>query len=210
MPRAMNSFLRGFVVPASLYLAIYYLFSYPLFHSFSTHYFCGQEDGFQNIWNLWWVNKSVTDLHQLPWFTNYLHHPAGTSLIAHTLAPFNGFLGIGLQTFMTLNQTYNTIVIFSFVMTGVTTYWLARRVTGSYIGSLFAGAAFTFCHFHFAHAQNHLQMVTLEWMPLALLAVYELLTRPTLLKGIGAAAALFLVALSDFHLTFYVVVAGCL
>jgi hypothetical protein len=211
MPRPLRLILFGFILPSALYALIYYLFSFPLWHSFSTHFFCGQEDGYQNIWNLWWVNKAVTELHQSPWYTTWLHYPTGTTLIAHTLAPFNGFVGIVLfKLGMSLNQVYNSIVIFSFVMTGVTTFWLAWRVTGSYIGSLFAGAAFTFCHFHFAHAQNHLQMVTLEWLPLAVLAVYEMLTRPTILKSIGAAAALFLVALSDFHLTFYVVVAGCL
>src|SRR3954452_22023062 len=211
MPRGAKLLLYGVVVPSSLYFLIYALFSYPLLGSFSSHFFCGQEDGFQNIWNLWWVNKSVTQLGQLPWHTTYLHYPTGTTLIAHTLAPFNGVLAIGLfKMGLTLNQVYNTIVVFSFVMTGVTTFWLAWRVTGNYFGSLFAGAAFTFCHFHFAHAQNHLQMVTLEWLPLAILAVYELLTRPTALKGLGAAGAVLLVALSDFHLTFYVVVAGSL
>lgn len=211
MPRRATSILYNLALPAGLYLLLYYAFSFPLFHRFSTHYFCGQEDGYQNIWNLWWVNKAVVDLHQLPWYTTYLHYPTGTTLIAHTLAPFNGFLGVLLQACgLTLVQTFNTIVIFSFVMTGLTTFWLVRRVTGAYLGALFAGAAFTFCHFHFAHAQNHLQMVTLEWLPLAVLAVYELLTKPTVLKSLGAAGAMLLVALSDFHLTFYVVVAGSL
>lgn len=113
------------------------------------------------------MNKEVTELHQSPWYTTWLHYPTGTSLMAHTLAPFNGLMAIVLLKLeMSLNQAYNTIVIFSFVMTGVTTFWLAWRVTASYTGSLFAGAAFTFCHFHFAHAQNHLQMVGLEWLPL--------------------------------------------
>jgi hypothetical protein len=211
MPRRLQLILKGFALPAALYGLIYAIFSYPLLGSFSTHFFCGQEDGYQNIWNLWWVNKSIVELHQWPWHTTWLHYPTGTSLIAHTLAPFNGFVAIALfKLSLSLNQTYNTIVIFSFIMTGVTAFWLAWRVCGSYAGALFAGAAFTFCHFHFAHAQNHLQMVTLEWLPLAVLAVYELLTRPTVLKGIGAAGAMLLVALSDFHLTFYVVIAGSL
>ena len=196
--------------PAAVYLLIYAAFSWPLFKSFNTHFFCGQEDGYQNIWNLWWAEKCVTELHQHPWKTSWLHHPEGTTLIAHTLAPFNGFVGAFLQGTLgfSLHQTYNFIVVFSFVMAGVTTFWLALRVSGSYPGALFAGAAFTFTHFHFAHAQNHLQMVSLEWLPLAVLAVYELLTRPTLWKGIAAALAMFLVALCDFHLTFYVVMAG--
>lgn len=209
MRRGLGLIFRGFLLPASLYALVYYLFSYPLWHSFSTHFFCGQEDGYQNIWNLWWVNKAVTELHQSPWYTTWLHYPTGTSLIAHTLVPFDGFVGIVLLKMgMTLNEAYNTILIFSFVMTGVTAFWLCWRVSGSYIGALFAGAAFTFCHFHFAHARNHLQMASLEWLPLAVLAVYEVLMRPTVWKGAGAAGAIFLVALCDFHLTFYVVLAG--
>src|SRR6059058_6359828 len=123
MRRSLAAILYFFICPAAIYLAIYYLFSYPLFHSFSTHYFCGQEDGYQNIWNLWWVNKAVVDLHTSPWYTTWLHYPTGTSLVAHTLAPFNGFLGIPLQKLgLSLAQTYNTIVVFSFVTTGLTTF----------------------------------------------------------------------------------------
>ncbi len=210
MKRASLNLFWFFLFPASLYFGIYAAFTWPLIAQFNTHFFCGTEDGYQNIWNLWWTNKAAVDLHQLPWFTTWLHHPTGTSLIAHTLAPFNGFMGIALQNLfgLTLAQTYNALVIFSFTMTGITTFWLGWRVSRSYIGALFAGAAFTFCHFHFAHSHNHLQMVSLEWLPLAILAVYELFTRPTILKGVGAAGAVFLVALCDFHLTFYVVMAG--
>jgi hypothetical protein len=211
MPRVARTLLDGFLLPALLYLALYYAFTYPLLHSFNTHYFCGTEDGYQNIWNLWWLNKSIAELHQLPWHTTWLHYPAGTSLVAHTLAPFNGVIAVPmLQLGFSLNQAYNTVVFFSFVMSGVTTFWLARRVTGSYAGALFAGAAFTFCHFHFAHAQNHLQVTSIEWLPLAILAVYELLTRPTMWKGAGAAGAFWLVTLVDFHFAFYVVLAGAI
>jgi hypothetical protein len=149
------------------------------------------------------------ELRQLPWHTTWLHYPRGTSLIAHTLAPFNATIAVPmLQLGFSLAQAYNAVFVFSFVMAGVTTFWLARRVTGSYVGSLFAGAAFTFCHFHFAHAQNHLQVVSIEWLPLAILAVYELVTRPTVWKGAVAAGAVLLVALVDFHQVFWVGLAG--
>lgn len=208
--RILSTVVSGLALPAALYLLLYYLLTYPLLHQFNTRFFCGTEDGYQNIWNLWWTNHALTHLRQWPWYTTWIHYPQGTSLIAHTLAPFNGFVGTVLQSGLglSLHQTYNTIVVFSFVMTGVTTFWLARRVSGSYPGALFAGAAFTFTHFHFAHAHNHLQMVSLEWLPLAVLAIYEMLARPRVWKGIAAALALFLVALCDFHLTFYAVMAG--
>lgn len=207
--RTIRELISGFALPAVIYFLIYAIFSWPLLTHFSSSYFCGDNDGYQNIWNIWWVHKAVVELHQSPWHTNYLHYPTGTSLIGHTLAPFDGFLGIALMACgMKLNQTYNAIVIFSFVMTGVTMFWLARRISGSYLGALFAGAAVTFSHFHFAQAQNHLQVMTLEWLPLAILAVHELLRSPGKLKAIGAAGAMGLVTLSDFHQAFFVILAG--
>src|SRR5258708_12725165 len=138
MSRAPQRIFYGFILPAALYALIYALFSYPLLGSFSTHFFCGQEDGYQNIWNLWWVNKSVTQLHQLPWHTTWLHYPTGTTLIAHTLAPFNGFVAIPLfKMGLTLNQFYNTILVFSFVMTGFTPFHLPLPPPGPYTVSPF-------------------------------------------------------------------------
>src|SRR5262249_24288579 len=67
---------------------------------------------------------------------------------------------------------------------------------------------FSFSHFHFAHAQNHLQLVSIEWIPLALLGVSELLMRPTVLKGVAAAGGILLTTLSDFYFTLWVVIAG--
>ena len=64
------------------------------------------------MWNLWWVDKAVLELHTLPWWTNYLHYPAGTTLVGHTLNPFNGLLAIVMLPFLSLVQTYNAIVIF--------------------------------------------------------------------------------------------------
>jgi hypothetical protein len=203
-----NSFLY-FLVPAILYFTLYSVFSYPLLTHFSTDFFCGDNDGYQNIWNIWWVRKSIVELHQLPWYTTWLHYPNGTSLIGHTLAPFDGLLATGLMACgMSLNQAYNSCIIFAFVMSGMTMCWLAKRAIGSYFGALFAGAAFTFCHFHFAQAMNHLQVVTMQWMPLALLAVWEMLREPKWWKGFAAAVAVGLVALSDFHQAFFVMLAG--
>ena len=55
---------------------------------------------------------AVRELHVLPWYTTYLHYPVGTTLLGHTLNPFNGLLAIALLPVLTLVQTYNSIVIF--------------------------------------------------------------------------------------------------
>ena len=69
-------------------------------------------------------------------------------------------------------MAYNTITIFAFVMGGLTMYWLAYHLTRSFWGSLLAGFIFTFSNYHFMHAQGHLQLISLEWIPLFVLCWY--------------------------------------
>src|SRR6266849_4159890 len=90
--------------PAFFYFICFCLLTYPLIGQFSSHFFADKWDGLQNVWNLWWVNKAVTELHQSPWQTSYLHYPFGVSLVQHTLNPFNGLLGILLLKFLQLVQ----------------------------------------------------------------------------------------------------------
>src|ERR1700761_993731 len=84
---------HDFAIPALLYTLCFFLLTYPLVLTFSTTFYCNNGDGLQNEWNLWWVRKAIVELHQAPWFTTWLHAPQGTTLIGHTLNPFNGLIG---------------------------------------------------------------------------------------------------------------------
>src|SRR4030042_2933009 len=181
------------LIPLAAYFLIFCGLSYPLITRFSTHFFIDDGDGFTNVWNVWWINKAVTELHQNPWNTTYLHFPHGTSLLGHTMNPFNGFLAIPLLRVFSFVRAFNICIIFAFVMGGLTAFWLAYYLSRSYSGALVAGFIFTFCSYHFAHAAGHMQLASLEWIPLFILAWYVLMTRPSIRVGIGAALALFLV-----------------
>ena len=205
----MRGGITTFWVPAALYLATFLALNPLVVAQFSTHFLFSGPDGFQNVWNLWWVNRSAAEL-TLPWHTTLLHHPFGTTLLGHTLNPFNGLLAIGLLEVFTLVQTYNLIVIFSFVFGGLTAFWLCRAMTGSYAGSLVGGGVFTFSSFHVAHASGHLQLVALEWIPLFLLLWIRFCETPTAGRGAAAAAALCLVTLCDLYYFSYCVIAGAI
>ena len=181
--------------------------TWPRITQFSTYFFCDLGDGLQNVWNMWWIRKAVTELHQSPWHTTWVHYPFGFSLHGHTLNPFNGLLGVVLQEFMTLRQTHNALIVLGFAAGGLTAFWLALRVSGSYGGSLLAGYVFTFSQFHFAHAEGHMNFVSLQWLPLFLLLALLLVEQPTIGVGIAAALALFGVYLCDYYYVFYSVVA---
>jgi len=205
----LRAFARMGAAPMLFYFACFSLLTFPLITQFSSHFFTDQGDGLQNVWNMWWVNEAVTH-GQSPWSTHYLHRPWGVTLLSHTLNPFNGFLGIGLQTFLTLRQAHNVIVVFSFVMGGVTAFWLSWRLVRSYWPSVLAGFIFTFSNYHFAHAQGHLQLVSLEWIPLFLLCWHVLITRPGWRVAVAAGLSLCAVILCDYYYFFYCVMAGAL
>ena len=198
--------LRLLLVPL-VYLACFVALTYPAIRNFSTHYYVDGGDGFQNVWNLWWVDKA---LHEglNPWFTRYLHHPFGVTLVAHTLNPFNGFAAIPLRALLGPVRALNVIVIFSFVASGCCAFALARRVDRYWAGNLLAGFIFAFCNYHFTHAEGHLQLVSMEWIPLFLLAWDLFVERPTWQRGLAAGGCLFLVILCDYYYFFFCLLAA--
>ncbi len=197
------------LLPALLYFAAFCLLTFPLMRDFSSSFLAGRDDGLQNVWNIWWVNQAVRrpDLHSTIWYTNLLQWPFGTTLVGHTLNPFNGFLGVLLLPFLPLTAAYNTIFVFAFVMSGLTMYWLAYYLTRSYWSSLVAGFLLTFSNYHFGH-YSQLQTISLEWLPLFLLCWYAMFTRPHPLLGLAAALALWLVLLCDYYYFTYCVLAA--
>ncbi|MDX1378030.1 MAG: hypothetical protein R3307_04205 [Anaerolineales bacterium] len=205
-------FMRHGLIPAGLYFILFCLLTYPLILDFSTHFFTDDGDGLMNVWNLWWIDTAVSQpsTHASIWHTDMLHWPFGVTLRGQTLNPFNGLFAVPLLRVMSLVQAHNTIVIFAFVMSGVTAYWLSYYLTKSFWGSLVAGYIFTFSSYHFAHYYGHLNLISMEWIPLFVLCWIVLITRPSVLMGLASALTLWLVLLCDYYYFFYCVLAGVL
>ena len=150
------------------YLLLAVALTLPLARHF-THAIPGEGfDGWQNLWNLWWVKRALLIEHSNPWFTDMLYSPTGVGLLFHTLNAFNGFASLPIQLAFGLFPTYNAIVLFSFAVSGLGAYLLARHVLGpgsSRLAALGAGVIFAFSPYHFAHLLGHMQLVSMEWVP---------------------------------------------
>ena len=197
---AISAVAKWGIFPPLFFLVFFSILTFPLILTFSSHLWADRKDGLISVWNLWWVHKAVVQLHQSPWHTAYLQAPFGTTLLGHCMTPFKGFLAIPLLQFLPLFQTYNVIMIFSFVVAGITAFFLSFHLTKDYASSLLAGFVYTFSSFHFSHADGgHMHMISMEWIPLFILFWYHLLTRPGMVHGGAAAIALFIVILSDYQ-----------
>lgn len=198
------------LVPVGLYFVLFVLLTDRLIFRFSTRLWAISQDGFQQVWTLWWVNHAVTQLHQTPFYTTLVEYPMGAWLWGHSLMLFNGALGIVLLPLLNLIQLYNALVIFGFVASGVTAFWLSYHVTRAIIPSLVAGFVFTFSNYHFAHLLSHLDLVSMEWIPLFILCWYALIKQPNWKWGIGAGVSLGLVLWTHAYYFFYCILAGLL
>jgi hypothetical protein len=204
----MTDGTRRWGFAAFFYLAWFVLLTWPAIGRSRTHLLTDAGDGLQNVWNLWWMRKALVELHTWPLYTRHLHFPDGVTLIGHTLNPFNGLLAIPLLAILPLTVVHNIIIVFSFVAAGLTAYALCRHVSGSHWGSLWGGFVFAFSSFHFAHAQGHMQMVAVEWIPLFLLCWLRWLESPAAARAAAAASALVLVFLCDLYFTLFSLLAA--
>ncbi|MBI1784643.1 hypothetical protein HYR69_05815, partial [Candidatus Sumerlaeota bacterium] len=184
-------------LPIVLYFSLFVILTYPLILSFSSQLFGTPVDGFSELWNLWWINKAVTQLHCSIFWSSYTYFPKGANLLGHSMSAFNGILGIPLQRLFTLLQTHNFLLVFSFVSAGWTMFLLAHYLTRCYASALLGGFCFTFSSYHFAHAWGHMNLVSLEWLPCFILAWLLLLDRPGWWTAVFAALSLFLNLMCD-------------
>src|SRR3990170_8582859 len=86
-------------------------------------------DGWQFLWNLWWVKHALVDLHTHPFHTDFLYYPQGSDLYLHSLASTQGVLSIPLQVITgNLLLSWNLLSLLFFVLSGLGMYALSYRV----------------------------------------------------------------------------------
>ena len=160
---------RHFAVLAG-YFALTILGTWPLAAQFTTAV-PGGGDAWQHLWNLWWMRQALTTPTD-PFFTNALYYPNGVSLLFHTLVPLESALTVPFQLLgVDLVPLYNSVLLGSFVLAGYGTWLLVRDLTGHAGAAFVAGFAFAFCPYHLGHLLGHMNLASLQWIPLYLWAL---------------------------------------
>lgn len=187
------------VAVMGVFLLLTILMTYPLALRIDTHV-CGDSgDKHQFIWNFWWFHKALVELKTNPFFTPYLYHPHGTSLLLSATTPFNTLLSVPLQEVLSRTTVYNLFVLFSFWAAAVGMYCLVFHLTRSAAASLVSGFIFSFSAYHFAHALGHLNLLSIEWIPFFLLYTIKSFQEPRVGNVLKASAMLVLNALCCWY-----------
>jgi hypothetical protein len=164
----------------------------------------GWGDWGQNLWALWWTRQALLNLGQSPFFTDYLFHPEGVTLLFHPLDVSDGLLTIPLYGLFGGDVAYNLIILLSFLLGGWGTYLLALYLTGRRVASFVAGLVFILSPYHLLRIDlGHLNLSTLQWIPFFTLFLFEYVRRGT--KHAAVLAVLFLVlnALNSWYYVAY-------
>ena len=164
---------------AVAYLIAALILTWPLALNFTTHLGAveGAGDPFLNLWILGWGMQSwladpIGVLSGRVFDANIFHPSAGTLTFSDHLLLQSLVLSPLYAATGNLALCYNVLLVGSLALSGLAMHALARSVTGANRAAFIAGLAWACWPYRTAHFL-HLQLQSLYFLPLALLALHR-------------------------------------
>jgi hypothetical protein len=182
-------------------IAVFLLYSFP--YDFTKQVPGDGGDGYQFLWDLWWVRFSLVNLHSNPYFSNYVFYPNAQSLYFHSLMPLGGIIAIPFQDAFGLFFSYNFLLLLGYAFGGFGAYSLAYYFTKNRHASYLSGLIFAFSPYHLAHTLGHLNLVSFEAVPFYILFLFKLKDTRSFRYSVYAAVSLLIATfLGDLYYAF--------
>lgn len=163
----------------------------------------GAVDGFLGIWNVWWTGEALRR-GVSPFVTPLLFYPDGLDLFWQTLSLPQGLLALPITLTAGPLPAYNFLILAGFVLGGYTMFLFARYVVGDWRAALVAGAAYALAPFHLQKVFDaQLEVASIQWVPLFLLALLLTLERQRWYWAGLAGALLLWVGLGTWYYGLY-------
>jgi hypothetical protein len=200
---AQRLFYRLAAVPPEVpiflfYLGVAILVTWPLVGRFNSTVYGYPGDNLGAIWINWWT-KSAASFGGKPSFTPLAGFPFGTS----TGFPleFLGYLEMRFLLLLTSSVVaWNIDIFLSFVLSGVTMYYLVRYLTRDRRVAFFGGFVYMIGVFH---AFNSMviggALSATQWMPLYVLVLLKFVKKPTLRYAVFLGLSAVLVVGTSIH-----------
>lgn len=167
-------------------------------------------DGYQNVWNLWWVQRAVA-AGQNPFVTDLLFYPQGAPLYLQTLSITNGLMALPVTALFGPVAAFNTAAVLSFALCGLAAYALTLRETGSRAAAALGGLIFSFGPFHVTKLwDGQLELVAAQWLPLFALFLLRAFGDGRRRDAVLAGVCLALVAYTSWYYALFAALFGAL
>jgi len=181
---------------AYVLLALAYL--WPLVRRFGVALAGDGFDMYVFQWGNWWITRALSQ-GQSPYHTTMIFYPQGAGLYFLSFSWLNTFVWWPLQAVIGDVAAYNLTVWWSWPLAAFGAYLLAREVVGDRRAAFIAGLVYAFYPYHFAQ-RNHLNLLSVQWIPFALLFLIRAVRRGRVLDGLLAGLFFACAGLSGWHL----------
>jgi hypothetical protein len=197
---AEQGFLRTIGVYAGFFLA-YLLLAIALLAPMSldaSRRLPDDGDALQGLWILWWSASHLLDNPEKLFDANaYYPHPGGLVYSEPMLA--EALLGLPILELMDNRVlAVNLLTLVTLALSAMGGHVLSRELTGNHLGGFLSGCFYAFNAYTFSTLAQ-LQLVSVQWIPLALVCLHRFFVRARIRDAIGFAAATALVGLSSFY-----------
>ncbi len=163
--------ISEWLFPFGLYLVLACLITWPLITHFQTHLPGSSDDAYMHFWNGWWVQQALHN-GQSPFFTKLIFYPDGVNLVTHNFAWFNVLPWLLLEPLLGMIPAYNVTILLNLVLSGFTTYLLARALIKNGRYAFIAGLISIAWPFRLSQL-DHPNLLSTIWLPLFLLFLHH-------------------------------------
>lgn len=190
---------------AGVYLFAAVVLTWPLATRLTTHLGAleGAGDPYLNLWILGtgmkaWLADPLSVLSGRVFDANIFHPAAGSLTFSDHLLLQSLLMAPVFAVTQNLALCYNVLLVGSLAASGLAMHALVRGVTGSVPAAFVAGLAWACWPYRTAHLL-HLQLQSLYFLPLVLLALYRLAAARRKLDAVWLGAAAALQAMSSVY-----------
>jgi hypothetical protein len=173
------------------YLGVAVATTWPLAARSATHFVGESWDTLVHYWNCWWVKQALVS-GQSPFYTPYLFHPQGLSLVYHNFAWLNVVEWLVLSPVVGGLAAYNLSLLINLSLCGWAAYLLARDLTGDGLAAFLAGLIYQCWPFRLSQL-GHPNLISTQWIPLFLLFLLRAVRRGRWRDGLLAGVFLALI-----------------
>ena len=149
------------------YGAVAVVMTWPMAARSGTHLFAGSGDTRFHYWNCWWVRQALIS-GQSPFYTPYLFHPTGVSLVSNNFAWINIAVWLVSSPWLGGLRAYNLSLLLNLALCGFTAFLLTRDLTGAGRAAFLAGLVYQ-CWPYRLSQLDHPNLTSTQWIPLFML-----------------------------------------
>lgn len=181
-----------------LYVLLAVYLTWPVAKGLNHYIYGWPSDNMGAMWTWWWYRKAGS-FGATASFCPIISFPFGQHL-----TPWSGEIVLDLSVrfmllFVPQTAVYNLIVTSSFMLSGVTMYYLARHVTADRRVAFFGGLAYLVGAFHAVHAMMFANLAITQWMPLYILALLVFIRKASTRNAALLLLTALLVAGTSIH-----------